>query len=562
MGSGLFGFVFNTLQKRVNDPSNSKFWLPGRLSNLPASGGPGKLLPLKEDSWDLGTISGTAGSNFQKTIMDQWWLGPVGLDHKGDPELTKHQPIGCPDNPFPRLTLNKITIFGLDNVYVAGNPKTSQTAAGYHSAITLRSGHYDGRDNRPKLSPLVFDGDYSLKQCVCSAPADAANAEACDNWVPTYEVDGVGHFNMTFTDTEIQAEVDLQVQGTGGDRRVTVIVDKLDVVGTGPDNLPVLTVNSLDVQSSWTWMADNMWVPKAKQAFESHDGVKGLVKNLTDSLNSPDNKIQLQNMLNDKFQDLLDDVFGDVAPAELPSGADQPGVNPVDQYVFDRVRYALGSPSSNFYLPKAIYRFSDPQLEPYRIAEVALGDLEIPGLFTCRNFTLENVVIVGLSNMRAPADSMVLKQASTDMRIDVSALNPPPTVTVNGSSKQVPAPPLKITGNFSLNVPGESTPLGGGFSITIQTSNVNTTATFCGSELSDLVITFSKIVLSARDSDIHVVMDIQSAFKDIINQAANGEGVKNKLMTALNGKAAQSLSDIGAFATKDVKQYAAQQLDG
>lgn len=74
MGTGLFGFIFKTLRRRVNDPANAKYWLPQRLQELSNPSGPGKMLPLHGTNWNLGEVSGTSGSDFRSVIISQWWL--------------------------------------------------------------------------------------------------------------------------------------------------------------------------------------------------------------------------------------------------------------------------------------------------------------------------------------------------------------------------------------------------------------------------------------------------------------------------------------------------------
>lgn len=62
----LFGFLYNTLSKRANNPANKKFRLPKALAGVNDPRGDGKLLPLREKDWHLGLIKGEAAKLITK----------------------------------------------------------------------------------------------------------------------------------------------------------------------------------------------------------------------------------------------------------------------------------------------------------------------------------------------------------------------------------------------------------------------------------------------------------------------------------------------------------------
>lgn len=564
MGARLFAFIYKTIQKRANDPNNRTFWLPAALQKLDKPDGSGKLLPLQGTDWKLGNITGTAGTLFQNTIKGQWWL-KVGRDRRGDPELKKHQPIACPNEPWPRLEMPAVTVYGLENVGLLDNPLTTQPGSGYSTVMTLQFGYYSGQNGGPSLSQLHLEGQYAMSQCVCSAPATGsgeAAPTACDHWIPDNDIRGTGTFKITMTGVYVDATVVVAVNGTGPARTLQLTISEMTLRGA-EGKLPDLTVDELTLDTSMTWIADNIWLPKAKDALASEDGRKGLLLNISAALNQPSNRQTLEQTLSKHFSGVLDDTLGPIPPNTLPSSG--PAVsNPADQYLFDRVRASLNTSASDYYLPKVVSRNTDPNLEPYRIDVISLGDQSAEGL-DFRNLQLKQVVIQGLSNIAAPADRLALQENSMDGTLLLSTLSPPPQVpVVRGGSTvnvQVPASPLLITGQFSLQVDGDDEPLGGSFTIRVVRSTVSASMMATGGELAELNIQFSKLQLDAALGDIRIELQIDSAFGDIINEVFNQDDIKRRALEGINARAAQNLGAIGRTATDGAKKIIAGKLD-
>jgi hypothetical protein len=482
--------------------------------------------------------------------------------------MVNHQAIACPSEPWPKLAMPEVTIYGLDNVWPLANPEVTQPGSGYHAVITLQFGYYNGQDGLPKLSQLQLQGQYSLTQCLCSAAATRdgdAPPTACDNWVKAEEIHGVGNFTSTLTNVFVDVMVDIQITGTASGRTLQVIVDKLTLRGSQVGALPDLSIDDLTVETTWTWMSKNIWLPQAKRALESEDGRQGIIENLNAALNKPENRDQLTDMLTRQLNKAIDDTLGMVPPGMLPSEAGQQSSNPVDQYLFDRLRFALNDPTSTYYLPRVIYNSTDPQLEPFQIERIALGNQTYEGI-ELENLQFTQIQITGLSNIRAPADQLIFKTEVVDAALALSTLNPPPQVTINrnGSSmiEQVPNPPLTIVGQFSMNIVGSSDSLGGSFTMKINGANVFASATSSGEELDELRIDFQKLQLAAPLNAASIDVAIDSAFKDIVNQILNQDPTKSKALQGVNDKAEQSLDKISQEATVHVRKLVASKLGG
>ena len=293
----------------------------------------------------------------------------------------------------------------------------------------------------------------------------------------------------------------------------------------------------------------------------SDAGRAGIMGNLNAELNRPQNLQKMSTMFTENLAKVLDDTMGGVAAGQLPSGQQAP--NPVDMYLFDRVRYALGNPASQFFVPRVILGVNDPKLEPDHIDTINLGAQSVEGV----NFTslkLMQVVVTGISNAMTPAAQLVFRQEQGDVDgvVALSTLSPPPVVSVGGQNIQVPAPPLKLTGNFGLTVEGDDTLLTGSAVITVARSQINATMHFSGADAATLVITFKSIRLGANTNDIAVTLSIDSAFTDIINEMINQPSVKQKVLDGVNERASGDLDKLSQAATDNARKVIAQKLDG
>jgi hypothetical protein len=315
----------------------------------------------------------------------------------------------------------------------------------------------------------------------------------------------------------------------------------------------------LTVDTAWDYMSDTIWIPMAVNALESADGRRGLIQNLNATLNQPGNRDRFASLITDKLNGAVDDTLGGVPASGMPSDAGQQAPNPVDQYFFDRVRVTLANPAADYYLPKVVYGFNGPRLEPYQVDQIGLGTQSVPDLgldFTNVRFT--NVRIEGPSNISAPPAQLIFRPDKIDATLTLSTLNPPPTL----AQGRVPAPPLKVSGQFAADADGLDEPLTGGFTLLVNTSNIVASLVCSGQELDELQIRFVALQLKAALSAMRLDAKVDSAFVDIINEMLNKDDIKTKALQGVNEKVTGSLGDISATATQNVRQLMRAQLDG
>jgi hypothetical protein len=544
MSDGLFGFIFNTLLPRVNDPGNAKYWLPARLAEMGNPKGPGRLLPLKEKDWDLGDVKGEGGTIFTANIANGWYA--LKTANSTD---TDWDPIACPERPLPHLAMPEVTMLGLDNARVLDKPKVEQPGFGYRAGITIQFGAYDPAAH-PQLSTLKLVGRWQLSQCVCRA---ASGATVCDKNFASETITGTGPITVELTSVFADATIEIATEGAGRGRTVAVRVAGINLRGATPSDLPVMRT-TLDIDSSLEGLKNVAWLPTADQVLSAPDGQAAIIANVNETLNQSGNLRQLSDLLTGQFNRAFDDTIGP-ARGDLPSGQQAP--NPVDLYLFDRIRHAVSDPGSQFYLPKVVANFSSPKLEPFTTDAIDLGTHKV--LNADAQITMSKVSATGFSNGAIPPENMTFRPDQTDATVLVGTLTSPPAVSVNGSTVQVPAPPLRITGNFDVTLRGKTLPPVAAV-FTINRAQVALAIHFDGPDADHVVITFRGMRLAVALSDIAVKLTVDSGFANTINAIANQDSVKQRVIDAINEGAAGHLDEIGRRATDNARKIIAQRL--
>lgn len=549
----LFHFVFNTLLPRLNNPSH-RFWLPAALAGMTSEGKP--LLPLTSDEWSIGKMQGPDGLQLTTILYEQWWLAlpQTKKIRLSDPGWGMYQPAACPDDPFPTLILRNLTINGLDNVLVLPDPAVTATATGYEGILSLQLGTYSQK------AQLSIDASYRVQQCVCPADINVPVPTSCLTWSGTdtagqpfqlssEEIDGGGTVEAKLTNVFVDASITLGVSGSGGSRALTLQITKASLRGPGTRN-PTLTCDKLTIDSSVSDRLERIWIEAAKRALAAPDAVIAVVRNMNAELNRPGTLASLSNTLQQQLADILDQAFGPVPAGALPADGGSPGLNAVDQYLFDRVRYAVNNSSSALFLPAQVLAFSNPRLEPYAVGNIDVGDQ-----FPIQAIVLQNLVATGASNMAAPPATATMLPAGFSAGLALGSLKPPPP--------GVPAPPLTISGPFRFRI--GSTPLTGtNVTISVTGAVVAINVTTAGTSLDDLQLTFNSMTLHAPPSTLSISVTLASAFQTLINDFVNQDASKNKITAAIGSRLADpgALQQISTTATTNTREVLSSKLDG
>jgi hypothetical protein len=562
MENNLFTFVFNTLQKRANNPANHNYWLPEKIAGAKKPTGE-NIIPLNETNWNLGPLSDPMITGL---FVDQWKLKLSRDKATKDEYLARHTVIPSPDNPSANLSFPAITINGLHNLFVLGNPQTISIPEGYQTKITLQMDYYNGETASPQLPGLSMNGQYRIVQCLCTADKTIEHPTQGDGW-QSISIDGTGTFFATFDQTFVDADLHITVQGTGPNRRLTADLVRIKVRGQNETSLPQVILDpekGLTIESKM-WIAQSIWLKMAKDAIQSPDGQKGIFLQLNASLNSAGNLGSLSQIFTSQLNNILDSTFGAIPSAGLPENPGQSPANPVDRYIFDRARAALNNPAGEWFLPSVVYNSQNPSLEPLNIDIISLPDQNIDFLGEEIVFTqiqLNRIVMTGTSNIITPPPQLACQGADIKALLNLSTLNPPPSVKTPAGMKQVPLPPLTATGRFSMLPEGEPEPLTGAFQLKVQSSNIQIAIQPTGTVLEDLQLKVTQLQFMIQPEMMALSLDIDSAFKKSIEQVFNGPNIKSRIIGELNTALAGKLLDISKAATDAARNTIATRLDG
>jgi hypothetical protein len=256
---------------------------------------------------------------------------------------------------------------------------------------------------------------------------------------------------------------------------------------------------------------------------------------------------------------VIDSFLQAVPAGGMPDDSHQHVPNPADLYFFDRIRVALNNPASDWYLPKVLCSNDNPSLEPYTIPRIDIGSQNISGL-TWEPNTLSNVVLNGIANNVLPAANIQLKSGVVYLTTLQGQLNPPPSFSC--SNGPIPAPPLKLTGSFSLQPPMMDA-ITGSFVVNVANSSLYIDAVAAGEDLDHLVITVQQLQLKAAVSDISVTFTFPpgSGLDGMVTQIANSSSVKTSLLEKINSELASNLGTISSSVTDGAKSGINSRLD-
>jgi len=533
--SSLFNFIFNTMQTRVNDVSNQRFWLPGVLEGMDSSGGSGKLLPLTVSEWKVGPISGEAG----KTITDSFCLNYKSyLEKVKKLSFANQDVIPAPDTPCPVMAFEQVTINGLQNLRVQPNPPTVSDAGGYHATVTLMTNYYDGTDGKPDIPLFGLSGQYLLSQSLCTASND--NPSVC-NGVNRDDIDGRGAFDIVINGAYIQASLTISIEGKAIGRKPVITMTGLQFMGAYEGGAPGFDINSLSIVASVSEYLKNVWVAMSERALTSPEGQTGIFQQINHSLNEPNNLKSISDTITPQLVRALDKLIGETPDGKLPDDSGQQLVNPCDLYMFDRLRFGLDDPAGQWYLPNTVRSIRNPVLEPLHIDGLQLPDQQVDGM-SYRQIKLLSVNVTGLSNMQALSKEMIFDvNGALDATVHIGAL------TGNGQ--------------FSLLPDGMDAPLTGGFDLTIQQSVLHFRSDLSGEDASSLTLRLHSAVINADPAVIKLQLHIDSVFRDFINSVLNARGTLLDIMDKLNDVLAGHLDSISQEISKATSKGMLSRLD-
>lgn len=423
--STLMSFIHNSMLPRLNDPTNTRLWLPGLLAGMNQNGNP--VLPIRSDAQDLGFLEGEHGGYVAERFVQTWSI------------MNQKDAVADPLQPFPSLKLSDVTLGGLQNVHVQ-QVSSAPTISGYDASVTLLPNYYPSPTQGLEMPLLTLTGRYQIEQSL---------------WVEdSYKtaITGVGAFSATFSDCLLNAPLTLTTTGSAAQRSSAVTLLGLTLTGIVGDE-PTLQFDDLTLEGDLE--QSELLILYIKQALNAPDGRMSMLTTVAEMLNAPDNLESMSSSLSEYLTNSLDELFSVVPQNGLPiDNENQQGATVLDVYLFDRLRLALNQPDSEWYLPRLLSDSTAPVLEPYQHAQVVIPDQTLSGL----NYTdieLNDLNIAGFSNAFMPLETCILSAPIIAMEVLFGMLPEGDRVSRQALHSGVPpAPPVKLTTWLSLTQQG------------------------------------------------------------------------------------------------------------
>jgi hypothetical protein len=527
--SKLFSFIFLTLKASANNPT-SKDFLPAILAGIKSGDKP--LLPLQQDSWTIGELVGDNGTWIAKRISDQYF------------QINSTFSTPYPKSPYPVLNLidpkgdNKVVIYGLDNVYVTdfSNYNYDDITGTVTADIAIQFNYWTNNPQPGVNVPVLsIDTPFQLTQELCLS-AKQNNMVCTDPNAKPIPIVGAGTFSANITQLDATASISINV----AENRAGLIVNVTGIVlKTSGADAPEFEDIKVTLTTD-SYYADVIAASIARFMGDQYAS-NAVFSQMQDLLNNAQNLQTLSSAINSQFSVLLDSILGPVT-GPLPNDNNQNANNVVDLYLFDRIRYSLNNPASNWYVPTLLQNYKNPSLNPFTPPPVSLGTLDL-GLVTLNNVSLSDINIIGFPNSTVPAESMILS---------------PPTLTV-----------VLLIGNLNDGTTGSATFYGEynsdtlifGLTVRLQSASITCMVTPEGDDVDNLVVNFNAVVFGLPDtSAMQITLDDQSGMGKTVQRILNEPATQNKIVEAINGQLSNSLAAISAEVTSLVKALLSQQL--
>ncbi len=575
MAQKLFRLLFTAVGHRANNPAHPTMWLPRVLQQLPGEGGKGKLLPVRGSDWKVGQIKQDNGYALQVIFAKAWWVSVRELV-KDKTKIKGFEVIHHPDEgkKWPVLTATNATVTGLDNVYLDEKLSIREDGSDYLCDVILRFGHYKTKDG-VSADAVTVGGDYSFTinlgvsdvrtpkekeedkkhnrpRKLTTKPAPHPDLNAA--W-PVKPIRATGAFRFHFNDLKATVRTRVGVTGSGTDRKLTTTVESVHVTaGTGPVTVDTkaFTMKTTDLKGDAN--SEELRREMALKLFTAQETAEFVMNTIASTLSSADTRKRLSKSIGEQLAKGLDQSVGKGAPAS-PAGSSG---TPVDAYLFDRIRTAVGDRKSPLYAPSVVLSLTKPTMDPYTADEMKLGDLKIKvsGVdMVLSNFRLKTVKAVGISNAVIPVSTFTDKNDLVSTRVRLASVAEPGDAVARrqGGDVTVPIskPPLRFTSKFETKC--DDTPLDGSITVDITDGALDSVMKPTGTTLEDLTLIFTKLTLN-EPQKMHIKLDAKSEFIDDINKAINTRAIYTEVIKGIQAELDRRLKEISEAVTADVRK--------
>ncbi len=541
-------FLYNYLTVKTSDPKSS-VWLPHSLS---------QYMPVtKNDPMALDTSECKDPIvNTMKTI----YSGIVQKATDADKELQKEVfdevcfLVDRTTKPQPKelvFSVSNVVVNGIENCIISKLDEfTKDDTNGYSMPIPVGGPEYDVQTY--KLNPFSITMDCQLEQTVCAYIAAEVSK---GNYVlaSTLPVDKLLPGNWPMCDLKLNVKLDISLhdeltvkhpislkaqtsflhRSVNGKRDLSATLEKILLANDDlTDNINIV-VREVETEFS---QCEEVIKGFVQDLFGYTDVVDGVIGSVVSTLNQADMLDKMSTQLSKYVNHSFDNVLGEV-DGNLPTTAKQEK-NAVDQYIFDRVRYALCAPKGKYKLKEVISNWEDPKLDDLQLGDIDLGTVGNQKGISIDKLMLLQVEMTGLSDLKAGINDIGFLPADEEHPQDRATMSP----LLN----------LKIHGGIDLEMEGEK--IDGSFTIDVDEAPFDLKCVISGDDLDDVSVVVDTAEIGFIPGTLHVSLTIEGYLREFIESIFNTDGVLGKLVEHLNTCLSSKKSDLSNSVTEKVKQ--------
>lgn len=466
--STLMSFILKTLEPCLNDSANVKLWLPRLLLRIKDSADK-PLLPVYSENQDVGFLQGEPGAAVAEQFAETWSI------------MNQAWAKSDPDRPFPSLILSKVTLNGLQNLFI-DQISEQPTVQGYDVRVVLQPNYYADPTQNVAMPVLSLKGRYKTDQSL-SVSDTQEGAEIYKTMITC-----VGEFDAKFLDCLLVATVSMAVSGSGAQRSIKATLTDLEVKSAVEGEEPKILFENITLEGDLE--QKDVLIMFIKAGINSEEGQTSLLAAVKDMTSTPANLASASTSFTEYFNTFTTELFCPVPAQGMPTDTvQQQGKTALDVYYFDRLRIALNAPGNRWYLPQLIHDSIDPALEPYTQDVISISDQTVAGLDYI-DIVLRDLKVSGLSNASAPQSTCVLTSPAIAMTVLFGTLP-------EGSSGTPPGPPVKLNAAFSLVQDGFSpVTLIGTLHSSFSNGEIKLEMDVSGSDVNDLYMDITALSVS------------------------------------------------------------------
>jgi len=535
-------FLYAYLTGKANDPDCSE-WLPKALE---------QYMPLTRNQAQELDVS-----SIQDTISDQLsitYQNIVNIATKGDSEMQSRVNnevlFSCDldDKEATAFSVSDITVYGINNLLIERLTSAKGLDDGYQMVFSVDGPEYALSEHK-ELEAFRVTLDFCLEQKLCAYLAEKMPAHelAEDIHVETYlpgnwpKCDLIIHGSMEITLKEgaqkpivVCSDVTFTTDPKSEKRTIGAWLNQMAIQNVSFVNGAVFA--PMNVKSTLADYDEKHIVPFVNYLVSIPHVRDGVIQSVNDTINEKQSDLsgQLTGFTGKMFNRVLGSVKDDI----LPYTKDREE-NPVDQYILDRIRYAMCNEKSKYYLPTVISTWKTPYLDDLSLGTIDLGSMGKGDAddFKVKKFLLEKVEMTKLSKLHVDLDNIgfsIGKPGMQDTATMLALLNP------------------ELFGN--LNIITCTGSITGTFTIKLNDCPFFLACVISGEDVDTLTVDIKTSEIRYKPGTVTVSLTIDSLLKDLLEEMINTDDVLAMLVEKVNENLVTYQADLSKNATQKIRE--------